>query len=329
MTAAPIVGAADAALADAFHRHRRELHVHCYRLTGSFTDAEDLTQETYLRAWRARDRFEARASLRTWLYGIATHACLDHLKRRERRTIPAGHLSDPLEDDLRIQPYPDRLLVGDGDPAEAVTRRECTGLLFVAALARLPPRQRVALIARDVLEMSGAETATLLGTSPASANSLVQRARAAMRASSSAEASPAEAVDEALVRRYVEAHEHGDVDAIVAMLGDDVRVTMPPEPPCHGRAEATDLFRYLLGPQRPGDWALVPTRANGMPATANYLRRPGEHTYQALSIDVLDIHDGRLVAINCFLGDRMFGAFGLPRSSPRSAPGGGASLQRS
>jgi RNA polymerase sigma-70 factor (ECF subfamily) len=313
MTATPtVVADADAELTEAFARHRRELHIHCYRLTGSFTDAEDLTQETYLRAWRSRDRFEARSSMRTWLYRIATNACLDHLKRHERRVTLGGDLRDPLEHDPLIQPYPDRLLVDD-DPADAVTRRETTSLLFVAALARLPPRQRAALIARDVLGLSGADTAMLLGTSPASAHSLVQRARAAMRAAPPDAAPAAQPIDDEIARRYVEAHERGDADAIIAMLRDDVRVTMPPEAPCRGRAEASELFRTLLGAARPGDWALVPTRANGLPATANYLRRPGERTYRALSIDVLDIRDGQVVRICCFLGDQLFAAFDLPR----------------
>jgi RNA polymerase sigma-70 factor, ECF subfamily len=304
-------------LGAAFDRYRRELHVHCYRMTGSFTDAEDLTQETFLRAWRSSDRFEGRASLRSWLYHIATNACLDFLRRHERRTTPVGNFADPLEHATWLDPYPDHLLGEpsmDGDPDAALARRETTELVFVAALAVLPPRQRAALIARDLLECSARETAALLGVTVASANSLVQRARAALRRRAphlDSRPSPSVADDE-VVRRYVRAHERGDAEAIVAMLHEDVRVTMPPEAPCLGFADAAAFFRDLLDPDGPGDWRLVPTRANGQPAIANYLRRPGDGDHRALSIDVLTIRDGRLVAVNCFLGDRLFPAFRLP-----------------
>jgi RNA polymerase sigma-70 factor (TIGR02960 family) len=321
----------------AFDRHRRELHVHCYRMTGSFTDAEDLTQETFLRAWRSLDGFEGRASVRSWLYHIATNACLDFLKRHERRTTPVGNFADPLEHDTRLQPYPDRLLgepSTEGDPDAALARRETTELVFVAALAVLPPRQRAALIARDVLEYSAGETAALLGVSVASANSLVQRARAGMRRSApgpgslwettGAAVDGVDAVDDELVRRYVDAHQRGDAEAIVGMLHQDIRITMPPERPCIGLPEAAGFFRQLLGPDGPGDWLLVPTRANGRPATANYLRRPGDGDYRALSIDVLTIEDHRLVAVNCFLGDTLFPAFDLPASDRGRGSGLGA-----
>jgi RNA polymerase sigma-70 factor, ECF subfamily len=313
-----------AEMAAAFDRHRRELHVHCYRMTGSFTDAEDLTQETFLRAWRSIDRFEGRASLRSWLYHIATNACLDFLKRHERRTIPVGTFTDPveaLERDVRLQPYPDHPNHLDG-PDAALARKETTELVLVAALAVLPPRQRAALVSRDLLEHSAGETAALLGVSVASANSLVQRARAALRRRAPGLAEeprqprrpPASAGDEEILRRYVDAHERGDADAVIALLHEDVRVTMPPEVPCHGSAAAAAFFRSVLGPDAPGDWRLVPTRANGRPATANYLRRPGDGDggHRALSIDVLVVDDARLVAVHCFLGDRLFPAFGLP-----------------
>jgi RNA polymerase sigma-70 factor (ECF subfamily) len=314
-----------AEVAAAFDRHRRELHVHCYRMTGSFTDAEDLTQETFLRAWRGIDGFEGRASLRSWLYHIATNACLDFLKRHERRTIPVGVFADPLDaldHDARLQPYPDHpdhLGQLDG-PGAALARKETTELVLVAALAGLPPRQRAALVSRDLLEHSAGETAALLGVSVASANSLVQRARAALRrrapglAEEQGQTRPsvASAGDDDLLRRYVDAHERGDADAVIALLREDVRITMPPEAPCTGSAAAAAFFRSVLGAEGPGDWRLVPTRANGRPATANYLRRPGDGDHRALSIDVLIVADDRLVAVHCFLGDRLFPAFGLP-----------------
>jgi RNA polymerase sigma-70 factor (TIGR02960 family) len=308
-------GRDSAEVAAAFDRHRRELHVHCYRMTGSFTEAEDLTQETFLRAWRSIDGFERRSSLRSWLYHIATNVCLDFLKRHERRTTPVGTFADPFEYDARLQPYPDHAGRLD-EPDAALARRETTELVFVAALSVLPPRQRAALVSRDLLEHSAGETAALLGVSVASANSLVQRARAALRRQAprlGARRRPAPSgADDELVRRYVDAHESGDADAVIALLHEDVHITMPPEAPCIGFAAAAVFFRDLFGAEGPGDWLLVPTRANGQPATANYLRRPGDSEHHALSIDVLTVHDDRLVAVNCFLGDRLFPAFGLP-----------------
>ena len=304
-----------AEVAAAFDRHRRELHVHCYRMTGSFTEAEDLTQETFLRAWRSIDDFEWRSSLRSWLYHIATNVCLDFLKRHERRTTPVGTFTDPLDHDARLQPYPDHAGHLD-EPDAALARKETTELVFVAALAVLPPRQRAALISRDLLEHSAAETAALLGVSVASANSLVQRARAALRRhaprlTAGRQHAPSEVEDD-LVRRYVDAHQRRDADAVIALLHEDIHITMPPEAPCIGFAAAATFFRDLFGAAGPGDWLLVPTRANGQPATANYLRRPGDTAHHALSIDVLTVHDDRLVTVNCFLGDRLFPAFGLP-----------------
>lgn len=296
---------------EAFERHRKELHVHCYRMTGSVTEAEDLTQETFLRAWRAREQYESRASLRTWLYRIATNACLDHLARQQRTSAWAS-VEALLEEDTHLDPYPDAFGRA-ADPVDAVESRETTELVVLAALLYLPARQRAALIARDLLELTAAETATLLDTTLTSANSLVQRARARLRPLVVEGGMPSRSPDHAeLVRRYVHAHEQGDLEAIVAMLADDVRIAMPPEPPCRGVPEAAAFFREILGSNRAGDWLLHTTHANGRPATANYLRRPGDSEYRALSIDVLDIRDGQIMAIRCFLGDRAFSAFHLP-----------------
>lgn len=172
-----------AELSAAFAQHRHELHVHCYRMTGSFADAEELTQETFERAWRHRTRFERRASVRTWLYTIATHACLDHLRRHERRTAAVGDAIEILEHDRHVQPYTDDHLVrrGSGDPAEVIVTREATELFFVAALTGLSPRQRAVLIVTELLGWSVAEAATLVNASTAATNSLLQRARVAMR----------------------------------------------------------------------------------------------------------------------------------------------------
>jgi len=300
-----------AELAEMFDRHRRELHVHCYRMTGSVTDAEDLTQETFLRAWRARASYESRASLRTWLYRIATNACLDHLARRRR--VSAWESPDAiLAEDAHLDPYLDRFDPA-ADPGAVVAARETTELVVLAALLYLPPRQRAALIARDLLEFSAAETASLLDTTITSVNSLTQRARARLRPLLVDTPAPTVTPEHAdLVRRYVQAHEHGDVDAIVDLLAADVEIAMPPERPCRGARAAAQLFHGILGLDRPGDWLLTTTRANGRPATVNYLRRPHEREFCALSIDVLDIREGKIVAIRCFLGDRAFPAFGLP-----------------
>ncbi|WP_208029454.1 RNA polymerase subunit sigma-70 [Rhabdothermincola sediminis] len=301
-------------LAAAFDRHRQEIHVHCYRMTGSVTDAEDLTQETFLRAWRARDRYEHRASLRTWLYRIATNACLDHLARQRRATRWASP-GAILEHDHHLDPYPDQI-GGPGDPSDAVASKETTELAVLAALLYLSPRQRVAFIARDLIGLTAVETAELLETSVPSANSLVQRARARVRPHlDQPRTSGPEPRAARLVRRYVHAHEHGDVEGIMALLADDIRIAMPPEPPCLGAPSAAEFFHAILGPDRPGSWRLQPVRANGRPATANYLRRDGDDEYRALSIDVLEIRRERIVAIRCFLGDRAFQAFQLPLRS--------------
>ena len=231
-----------------------------------------------------------------------------------------------LEHDDRIDPFPDQpassglgssALNSSGlgaDPAVLVHTRETTALLLVAALLHLPPRQRAALVARDFLELSAAETATLLQASVPSVNSLVQRARAHVRRLDGAqpEVPPADPQDRALVRRYVQAHQDGDVESILAMLDEDVRVSMPPEQPCVGLRDVAAFFRHIAGSDAPGAWRLVPVAANGRHATANYLRRPGDSGFTATSVDVLDVQRGRIRTVNCFLGSRTFPAFGLP-----------------
>jgi RNA polymerase sigma-70 factor (ECF subfamily) len=316
----PKTGTVDAAQFDELARqHRRELHVHCYRMTGSFTEAEDLVQETFLRAWRALDRFEGRSSLRTWLYRIATNVCLDALTRSGRHTQPAGDL---LAESRELQPYPDVVFGSDGSgPGERLEARETVALGFLAALLHLPPRQRAVLIVRDLLGWNAEETATLLDLSVPAANSLVQRARVTLRRHTPASRlewvpptlTPA---DEDLLRQYVEAHERGDADTLVALVRADVRITMPPEAPVVGVADASATFRGLFGQDGAGTWRLVPTTANGRPAAAGYLRRPGGTTFEAIAIDVLHVEDAALVEISCFLDPTVFSAFGLPTVLP-------------
>lgn len=294
-------------------------------MTGSYADAEDLVQETFLRAWRGRGGYEGRASLRAWLYRIATNACLDVRKSSARRTVPAGALGDPLAERGGLQPYPEARLEAArrrlGPPDEAVVARETVELGFVAALAHLPPRQRAVLIVRDVLGWTATEAAEALGTSEAAANSLLQRGRATLRRRAPRDQlewsrPPLTAADEEALRRYIDAHHRADAEAIVAMLRADARLTMPPEPPCSGRAAAAAFFGELLGPDGPGTWRMVATAANGRPAAANYLRRPGDDAFRALSIDVLRLEGGELVEVNCFLVPSLFPAFGLPAVHP-------------
>ena len=301
----------------AAERHRRELHVHCYRMLASFDEAEDAVQETLLRAWRARERFEGDTLVRAWLYRIATNVCLDLIRARSRRVV---ELHSHAEVGW-LQPYPDRLLdemaPPEDEPDAVVVRRETIELAFLAALQVLPPRQRAALVLRDVLGVPAAETATMLDTSVAAANSALQRARATMQEHlpshrldwSAAPPSPAE---RALLDRFVDAQERCDHAAALTIVTEDVRVTMPPAPYVFdGRDAIRTLLERAFGPDRDGDWRLRPTSANRMPAAASYLRRPGDTTFRAFKLDVLRIEDGAIAEITTF-GHSLFSHFGLP-----------------
>ena len=303
-----------AAFESAFARHRHELHVHCYRMTGSYWDAEELTQLTFERAWRNRSAFEERASVRTWLYKIATNASLDHLKRHERQRSVVGNVVDILERDGHLQPYPDGRStdVGiGGDPADVVAARETTELFFLAALTVLSPRQRAVLIVTELLGWSAAEAAVLVDASVSATNSLLQRARTVMRRAMVDVPRPSsDAVAAGLLAQYVEAHERRDVAQLERIVHRDVHITMPPEPACIGRAAALEFFGHILGADRPGDWRLVPTSANGRPAVINYLRSTRGRTFAPLSVDVLHVRGDRIAAINCFLDARLAMTFG-------------------
>ena len=296
-------------------RHRRELHVHCYRMLASFDEAEDAVQETFLRAWRSRDTFDGSDQYRAWLYRIATNVCLDTL--RSRRSVP--RLTSFAEVPW-LQPYPDVLLdevphlpSPDEAPEEAAIRRETISLAFLAALQVLPPRQRAALIARDVLGWPAAETANALGTSVPAANSALQRARATLqqhlpqrRSDWSAQAPTAEEM--ALVERFIEAHERCDTEAAMAIAASDLRITMPPMPFCYQGKDS--IMPLLAQAAESGTWRLVPTRANRMPAAASYLMRPGDTAYRAFKLDLMRIESGKIVEITTF-GAKLFPAFGL------------------
>jgi len=287
----------------AYDDHWRDLHAHCYRLAGNVADADELTQETFLRAWRARDRFEGRASVRTWLYRIATNLFLDTRKAAERRTAPVG---DILEWSTTIGPYPDGLLVSD--VASGVAAAEMVELALIAALMYLPPRQRAAFVLRDVSGWTPAEVADALGVAVPAANSLVQRARHTVRGHAPTDPRdwrrPAlTADDEAILRRYADA---SDAESIRILLADDVRITMPPDPPVVG----IDAVTAFLA--RPLDWRTFSASANGRPALVNYLRGAGSARYEGLVVDLLRVVEGRIAEINAFVGAAHVAAFGLP-----------------
>ena len=312
-----------------FERHRRALQAHCYRMVGSFEDAEDLVQETFARAWRARKGFrrEGRWSLRAWLYRIATNACLDHLARRSPRLLPADVASaadpevepPPVASDVAwLDPYPDRLV----DPHEAAAARETLEIAFVAAIQHLPPRQRAALILRDAAGFSARETATLLGTSVPAVNSAVQRARGRLRdrlPSRRLEWAHSEdptAEEREVARRYLDALERRDFSALAVLVRTDARFSFPPRAVWY---DGLDAFRRASDKHAsPGEHLLVAAAANLQPAFAVYLRAPGEPRYRPLALAVLRVEEGRVVEVVHWDRPELFEAFGLPMSFPPS-----------
>ena len=316
-TVAAAIAGDESAFAALTQRHQRELHVHCYRMLASFDEADDAVQETFLRAWRRRDSFEGGSLFRAWLYRIATNVCLDVVRNRARR-VPKLHSYAEVP---WLQPYPDRLLdeiaPSDEQPDAVIVARETVELAFLAALQVLPPRQRAVLLLRDVMGTPASETAAALETTVAAANSALQRARAtlqahlpARRAEWSAGAPNAE--ERELLERFIDAHERCDTAAAVAIAAQDIRITMPPNPfVFEGLDAMTPLLERAFGPDREGDWRLVPTWANRMPTAASYLRRPGDAAFRAFKFDVLRIEDGVIADVTTF-GAQMFPAFGLP-----------------
>jgi RNA polymerase sigma-70 factor (TIGR02960 family) len=316
--------AGESAFADRAQRHRRELHVHCYRMLASFDDAEDAVQETLLRAWRGRAGFDGGSQFRAWLYRIATNVCLDILRRRSRQ-VPK---LDSFADLPWLQPYPDRLLdevaPNEDAPDAVIIERETIELTFLAALQVLPPRQRAALIARDVMGWPAVETASVLDTSVAAANSALQRARATMQAHlpplrSEWSASRPSVEERELLDRFIDAHERCDAAAAIAIASEDLRVSMPPDMMVFDGLDAVRplMERAFAEETRDGDWRLVPTRANRMPTAASYLRRPGDSQFRAFKFDVLRIEDGAIAEITTF-GAGLFPAFGLPPTLDRT-----------
>jgi len=307
--------------------HREALVGHCYRMLGSAAEADDAAQETLVRAWRALDGFDGRASLRTWLYRIATRVCLDALADRARRERPvamgpAGAVDDDLVERPRthwLEPIPDvHALPADGDPAERALLRQSIRLAFIAALQRLPPRQRAALLLAEVLDWSASEIASALETTVAAVNSALQRARASLAESAPPEGgvdalTPAQAT---LLARYVDAFERYDVDALAALLREDATLSMPP------------YTLWLRGPAAVKAWflgrgigcrgsRLVPTAANGLPAFGQY--RPGGpgQPHRPWSLVVLELSGDRIAVMNHFLDTAtLFPRFGLPPELP-------------
>jgi RNA polymerase sigma-70 factor (ECF subfamily) len=297
--------------------HRRELHLHCYRMLASFEAAEDAVQETFLRAWRNREQLEGAEPLRAWLYRVATNVCLDMLRQRTRVRATLFSFADlPW-----LQPYPDRLLdqvaPSDQQPDTQIVERETIELAFLAALQCLPSRQRAALIARDVLGWSASETATLLATSVAAANSAVQRARATIQQRLPARRSEWTVTEPSqqemdLLARFIDAHERCDAEAAIAIAAQDIRISMPPDGlTFDGLAAMLPLLERAFGPSRDGDWRLLPTRANRMPAAASYLLRPGDTRFRAFKFDVLRVEGDAVAEITTF-GYSVFPLFGLP-----------------
>ncbi len=310
--------------------YRRELQLHCYRILGSVQDAEDVLQETLLAAWRGLERFEERASMRAWLYRIATNRCLNALRDTGRRPHQLGRpLAFEAPEPTRraeptwFEPYPDALLEDLPDtspgPEARYETREALALAFVAGLQRLPPRQRAVLVLRDVLGFRAAEAADMLDSSEVSVNSALQRARAALdsqfpdrdRDRAPLPRSPGE---RELVGRFVEAFESADIDRLVALLTDDAWLTMPPEPlEYQGHAAITRFYltRSWWGVH---EARLVPTRANGQPAFGYYLRDPMTPIWHAHGLVVLTLEGEQISAITRFGDNGVFPHFGLPRT---------------
>jgi RNA polymerase sigma-70 factor, ECF subfamily len=301
--------------------HRRELTGYCYRMLGAGSEAEDAVQETFLRAWRARDSFAHRSSLKTWLYRIATNVCLDMPQRPQRRARPMDLVSPStcetavlheLPEYRWVQPVADaRVLPAAGDPAELAAQRDTVRLAFVAALQTLAPRQRAVLILREVLHMSAAEVAELLDTTVASVNSALQRARGSIdERAAVADEGGLDAEDRELLQRYVDTFERYDIDSLVTLLRDDAVSAMPPhELWLRGPAE---IRRWMLGPGIECDGGrLQATRANGCPAFGSYRIDP-DGGWRAFSLQVLEIKGGRIVTIHNYLNTEILTEFGLP-----------------
>jgi RNA polymerase sigma-70 factor (ECF subfamily) len=315
--------------ADRTEPFRRELLAHCYRMLGSVDDAEDLVQETYLRAWRSYGSFEGRSSLRTWLYQIATNACLTAREHRARRALPSG-LGGPGEDrdaDLAgsgpawLQPMPDALVTREADdPAVIAATRDSLRLALIASFQYLPPRQRAILLLREVLAFPAGDVAEMLGTTTVAVKSALQRARTRLSDVAPADhqvAEPPEPAARALLEAYIAAFESADAAALERLLRRDATLEMPPSSLWYSGGEA--IATAVAGLGSPGEWRMVPTAANGQPAAAAYRRsvdgthrREADGAYRAYGVVVLTASATGIARIVVFGDPGLFGRFGLP-----------------
>jgi RNA polymerase sigma-70 factor, ECF subfamily len=309
---------------------RGELLAHCYQMLGSVTDAEDLVQETLMRAWRARGQFDGRrASLRTWLHKIATNACLTALRSRSRRPLPSG-IGAPGEDPREpfrpghevpwLEPLPDTLLgaSGPGDPAAVLLARGSLRLALVAAMQLLPPRQRAVLILRDVLELPASEVAEILGSTTAAVNSALQRARARLAEADVGEdqiEEPADPASRGLVDQYIAAFERADVAGLRRLLAADAVMEMPPMFNWYVGSDAYGEFIARVFESRGGDWRMIPARANGQPSVAAYVPEDGAHRLH--SVQLFTIAAGRVRRNVVFADPAVFPPFGLDATLAR------------
>ena len=317
---------------DLAEAYRRELQVHCYRMTGSLDESQDLVQETMVKAWRARESFEARASLRTWLYKIASNVCLDALEKSARRSLPAlayapagpgADVEPPITEPVWLEPYPDALLPSlSEDPEARYDAKEGVSLAFMVAIHVLPARQRAVLILRDVLDWSAKETAVLLDTTVSAVNSMLHRARTELSGQYTSPLKPpsqeeTNAKTLQLLDRYVTAWESADVNGLVSLLQDDAKLAMPPSPTwVLGREVIRAFLASTVFPGNvPGAWSVAPTQANGQPAYAAYGLDPSSGLRQAIGILVLtvDAPAGDIISeITAFMDPKLFEAFGFP-----------------
>jgi len=330
-------GAGEQSFRTAFEPHRRSITLHCYRMLGSLQDAEEIAQEALFRGWQRQDELRSAGAARAWLYKIATNACLDLLKTRRRRTLP--HLAGPaqnaetplggLADEvLWVEPAPDSLCEAAGNAAERpdvrVSLRESIGLAFISALQYLPPKQRAALILVDVLGWRPQETAELLDATVVSVNSLLQRARNSVdaRRDDGAASQAPSSEDDALLRRYITTWEAGDLGAFAALLADDVRLTMPPQPEWFAGRDAVHRFLVSILRAEAREFRCLPIAANGGLAAAIYAR-PLTHDveYEGAAINVIAIRGGLIAEMTRFASPGLFPLFGLPARLPPRGPG--------
>jgi RNA polymerase sigma-70 factor, ECF subfamily len=309
--------------------YRGELHAHCYRMLGSAHDADDALQDALLGVWRGLSRFEGRSSLRSWLYRIATNACLRAIERRPRRVLPVDYgppadphaeLDEPMIESVWVEPYPDGRLTEDGPPTPDARyeQRESIELAFIAALQHLPAKQRAVLILRDVLGFSAREVAETLGSTPVSVDSALQRAHRSVdeRLPQRSQQATLRALGDhrltELVGIYVDAWERADVDAVVALLAQDAVIAMPPVPTWYRGRDAVAGFLARRMPPGESRWRLVPTSANGQVAFGQYVSSPERNRFVAHGIAVLTLRDKQIAEITAFLDPHAFASFGLP-----------------